>query len=152
CDEALEALLKLFTGAERLRSYAGVSLARLPNPKTTDRALALLTPALLSMTPYKMPKGLSGAKKAAAEKEEKQHHEDVRYLGAILDLLANRKDKDTSPTVLDIFRRHKVKDARSAAARALLKSGYEGAFDELAPSVVEADWETRSEFVEHIFK
>jgi HEAT repeat protein len=151
-DEALDALFKVFTGTERLRSHAGVSLAQLSHPKTTERAVTLLTPALLSMTPYKMPKGLSGAKKAAAEKEERAHHGEVGYLGEILDLLASRKDKDTSATVLDIFRKHKVKEVRGAAARALLKSGYEGAFDELAPSVVEADWETRSEFIEHIFK
>src|SRR6185436_3234663 len=36
-DEALAALLKVFTSAGRLRSYAGVSLAQLPHPNTTER-------------------------------------------------------------------------------------------------------------------
>ncbi len=151
-DEALEALLKAFTGSEKLREYAGAALAGLGHPKATARALGLLTPELVAMTNYKLPKGLSGAKKAAAEKEQKEHHEQVAFAGAILDLLASRKDSATTATVLDVFRKHKVKEVRGAAARALLKSGYEGAFDELAPSVVEADWETRSEFIEHILK
>lgn len=149
-EEALSALLKAFTSSPKLRDSAGAALAELAHPETTDRARALLTEELLSITPFKMPKGLVKAKKAEAEKAEAEHLDKVAFLGAVLDLLASRKDKDTSGAVLDVFRRHKVKEARNAAARALLKSGFEGAFEELAPSVVEAEWQTRSEFIEHI--
>jgi HEAT repeat protein len=149
-DEALEALLKAFTGTEKLQGSAGEALARLPHPKTTDRVLALVTEELRSLTPFKMPKGLTKAKKEEAEKAERAHAAKVRFGSAVLDLLASRKDKDTSGTVLSVFREHKVKELRNAAARALLKSGYQGAFEELAPSVYDADWQTRSEFIEHI--
>jgi HEAT repeat protein len=149
-EEALAALLKAFTGAERLRDSAGAALARLSHPATTDRVLELVTEELRALTPFKMPKGLTKAKKAEAEKAEAAQAAKVRFFGAVLDLLASRKDKDTSGTVLSVFREHKVKEVRNAAARALLKSGYQGAFEELAPSVYDADWETRGEFIEHI--
>jgi HEAT repeat protein len=149
-DEALEALLKAFTATERLSPSAGAALAQLSHPKTTERVLALVTDELRALTPFKMPKGLTKAKKAEAEKAEREHAAKVRFFGAVLDLLASRKDRDTSGTVLSVFREHKVKEVRNAAARALLKGGYQGAFEELAPSVYDADWETRSEFIEHI--
>jgi HEAT repeat protein len=54
--------------------------------------------------------------------------------------------------VLDVFKNHKIKDVREAAARALLKSGYDGAFDELAPSVLKASWDVQSEFIDGIVR
>jgi HEAT repeat protein len=149
-EEALTALLKAFTGSEKLQGSAGAALARLSHPKTTESVLSLITEELRALASFKMPKGLTKAKKAEAEKAEREHAAKVRFFGAVLDLLASRKDKDTSGTVLSVFREHKIKEVRNAAARALLKSGYQGAFEELAPSVYDADWETRSEFIEHI--
>jgi hypothetical protein len=71
----------------------------------------------------------------------------------VLDLLASRSDKlQTAETVLGVFHDHKIKEVRNAAALALLKSGYSKAFDELAPSVYEADWETQDGFVEGILQ
>jgi hypothetical protein len=71
----------------------------------------------------------------------------------VLDLLASRKDRlQTAETVLGVFQNHKVKEVKNAAALALLKSGFEKAFDELAPSVYEADWETQDGFVEGILE
>jgi len=147
-DESLEALIQAFQSSTDLRTYAGSALSRLPHPRATERALALLTDDLRALTPYKTdPK----AKKGAGDKAEKEHWNKVLFLSALLDLLASRKDGDTTEAVLEIFRKHKVKEVKNAAARALLKSGYEGAFDELAPSVYDADWDTRSEFVDSIF-
>jgi hypothetical protein len=77
----------------------------------------------------------------------------LAFLSAVLDLLAERKDRrDTAETVLGVFQGHKVKEIENAAARALLKSGYDKAFDELAPSVYEADWQTQDGFVEGVLK
>src|SRR5262249_36869995 len=77
----------------------------------------------------------------------------VEFLGAVLDLLAGRKDRlQTAETVLGVFHDHKIKEVKNAAARALLKSGYDKAFDELAPSVYDADWDTQDEFIEGILK
>ncbi len=152
-DETLEALFKAFTSSDELRRNAGYSLARLVHPRTTERALALLTPELLALPNLKLPKADTPAKKKANEKVEKEHQAKVDFLCAVLDLLASRKDKlETAEVVLAVFHDHKIKEVKNAAARALLKSGYDKAFDELAPSVYDADWETRDEFVEGILE
>jgi len=148
-DETLDALMRAFGSGKDLRRYAGRSLARLAHPRATERALALLTPELLELGNLKLPKADTPAKKKANEKLEQEHNEKVSLLSDVLDLLASRKDRlQTAETVLGVFQSHKVKDVKNAAARALLKSGYEKAFDELAPSVYEADWQTQSDFVE----
>jgi hypothetical protein len=150
-DDALDALLAAFTGDKDLRRAAGYALARLVHPRTTERALALLTPERLALANLKLPKADTPAKKKANDALEREHAEKVAFLSAVLDLLASRKDKkDTVDAVLAVFRDHKVKEVKNAAARALLKSGYQGAFDELAPSVYDADWETRDEFIDGI--
>jgi HEAT repeat protein len=152
-DETLDALMKVFTTTPELRSRAGSSLAHLANPKTTERALALLTPELLALTNLKLPKADTKPKQEANAKLEKAHREKVSLLSDVLDLLASRQDKlQTAEKVLGIFHDHKVKEVKNAAALALLKSGYAKAFDELAPSVYEADWETQSGFVSGILE
>jgi hypothetical protein len=152
-DATLDALFKVFTDHRELRHQAGLSLARLTHPKTTERALSLLTKDLLELGNLKLPKADTKSKKEANEKLEKAHREKVDFLASVLDLLASRSDKlQTAETVLGVFHNHKVKEARNAAALALLKSGYSKAFDELAPSVYEADWETQDGFVEGILQ
>jgi HEAT repeat protein len=150
-DAALDALMTAFAGSRELRHAAGLSLARLGHPGTTERAIALLTPEMLALTSPKLPKADTPAKKKANEKIEREHREQVAFLESVLDLLASRTDKlGTADTVLSVFRNHKVKDVRNAAARALLKSGYDKVFEELAPSVYESDWDTRDGFIEGI--
>jgi hypothetical protein len=152
-DEALDALFKAFTEGSDLRTRAGYSLARLAHPRATERALSLLTPELLSLSNLKLPKAETKAKKEANAKLEKEHAEKVRFLAAVLDLLASRNDRlQTAERVLGVFHDHKVKEVKNAAALALLKSGYAKAFEELAPSVYEADWETQDGFVEGILE
>lgn len=152
-DEALEALLTAFVKSDDLRYLAGYSLARLTHPRTTERALALLTPELTGLTNLKLPKADTPAKKKANEKLEREHSAKVGFLGSVLDLLASRKDNpETVEKVLAVFRGHKIKEAKNAAALALLKSGYDKAFDELAPSVYDADWDTRDGFIEGILE
>jgi hypothetical protein len=149
-DAALDALCEVFAKHADLRGLAGDALATFDHPGVTARAEAWFTPELLGLTPFKAAKADTKAKKAANEKAEREHRVQVELLEAVLDLLASRKDKDTSAAVLSVFRTHKVTDAREAAARALLKSGYAGAFDELAPSVIKAGWDVKSEFIDGI--
>lgn len=152
-DETLDALIKAFTSGRELRARAGRSLGRLEHPRTTERALALLTPELLGLSNLKLPKADTKAKKEQNDKLQKAHDEQVSLLADVLDLLASRKDKlETAEKVLSIFHTHKVKEVKNAAALALLKSGYQKAFDELAPSVYEADWETQEGFIEGILQ
>lgn len=152
-DAALDALMKAFTEEKELRRNAGYALARLSHPRATERALALITPELLSLGALKLPKADTKAKKEQNEKLEAAHREKVAFMSLSLDLLASRKDKTgTAEKVLSVFREHKLKEVKNAAAQALLKSGYEGAFDELAPSIIEADWSTRSEFIDGILQ
>jgi HEAT repeat protein len=152
-DETLDALFKAFTEVRDLRRQAGTALAKLAHPRTTERALALLTPDLLALANLKLPKADTPAKKKANEKLEQDHAEKVRFLAAVLDLLASRKDRlQTAERVLGVFHDHKIKEVKNAAALALLKSGFDKAFDELAPSVYEADWQTQDGFVEGILE
>ncbi len=149
-DAALDALYDVFSQGTELRATAGISLISFKHAKATDRALALLTPELLALGPFKARKADTKAAKAANDKAQKEHHAQVDLLQAVLELLAGRKDKDTSAVVLRVFREHKLKEVRESAARALLQSGYEGAFDELAPSVLKAGDGIQSEFIEGI--
>ncbi len=151
-DETLDALFKAF-GAPELRRKAGYALARLAHPRTTERALALLTPELLALGNLKLPKADTKPKKEANAKLEAEHLEKVRFLSAVLDLLASRNDRlQTAETVLGVFHDHKVKEVKNAAALALLKSGFAKAFDELAPSVYDADSDTQEGFIEGILE
>jgi HEAT repeat protein len=152
-DAALDALFQAFTSGRDQRHAAADSLARFVHPRATERAVALLTPELLSLGNLKLPKADTPAKKKANEKLEREHAEQVAFLESILDLLAARKDRpDTVEKVLSVYREHKIKDVKNAAARALLKSGYDKAFDELSAAVYDADWDTRDEFIEGILK
>ncbi len=146
-DAALEALLAAFFGPAELREYAARALGRLEHPDTTARVLGLCTEELMKLAPFKPdPK----AKKTEKDKAQRAHWDKVLFFSKLLEVLASRKDESATEMVLEVFRKHKVKEVKGAAARALLKSGYEGAFDELAPSVYEADWDTRSEFIDSI--
>lgn len=151
-DATLDTLLDVFQTSADLRDAAGESLGVLAHARATERIEALLTPELLGLHPFKAAKADNKAKKAANEKAEREHREKVERLEAVLDVLASRKDRDTTATVLKVFRSHKITDAREAAARSLLKSGYDGAFDELAPSVYKAGYEVQSDFIESIVK
>ena len=103
----------------------------------------IITPELLALRELKLPKADTKAKKAANDKLETALSKQVYFLSTVLELLASRKDKlNTVERVLAVFRDHKIKAVRNAAALALLRSGYEHAFDELAPSVVDGDWST----------
>lgn len=151
-DEALEALLKVFQSSDNLRGLAGSSLSTLKHKKATERVLALLSDDLLKLTNFKPGKDLKGKAKTEDEKKQREFWSKVQLLNEIVDVLASRSDDKTTEAVLSIYRTHKVEDVKNAAARALLRSGYEGAFDELSQSVIKADWRTQSEFVEAIFK
>ncbi len=149
-DAALDLLFDVFLKSPEHRSTAGISLAAIKHPKATERALALLTPELYALGPFRAPKADTKAKKAEIERLEREHAAKVELLDAILDLLAGRADDRTHKAVLGVFREHKIKDVRESAARSLLKGGYEGAFDELAPSVLKAGYDVKSEFIEGV--
>lgn len=152
-DAALDLLFDVFLKSPEDRSTAGISLAAIKHPKATERALALLTPELYALGPFRAPhhgRADTKAKKAEVERLEKEHADKVELLDAILDLLAGRADDRTHKAVLGVFREHKIKDVRESAARSLLKGGYEGAFDELAPSVIKAGYDVKSEFIEGV--
>ncbi|MFO0756158.1 MAG: HEAT repeat domain-containing protein [Byssovorax sp.] len=152
-DEALAALFAAFLGRDELGRYAGISLARLDHPRVTERALAELTPARCALPELVLPRPRTPAKKKENALLEKAHREEVELLCAVLDLLASRPDRrETAPRTLAIFRTHPIREVRNAAARALLKSGYEESFDELCPAALDADWQTRDELIEGILE
>ena len=128
-DPALDVLFDAFQNKD-LRSVARTALARFNHPHATERALALL-PAQLDAV-RKVPKG--GSKKALDDAYWGQ----LLLISPLLHLIASRKDKpETTERVLALFRDHEVRAVRTAAARALLRSGYERAADELAGTIVE---------------
>lgn len=150
-DAAMEALFLAFTDDPQVLSNAGAALAKLRHPKATARALSLLSPELLALREPKLVKGATGTQKKENEKTEREHRRKVELLCELLDVLASRTDDpEVAPKVLSVFHEHKLKEINNAAARALLKSGYDKAFDELAPSVYDADWKTRSDFIQGV--
>lgn len=156
-DASLEALVAAFTSAPRLHAGTGLALAASPHPEATARILSLLTPDLKELAPRAAPPlsrwiGARAAQEKARAAEERRDYEGaLERLTAVLALLGGRKDPRATAALLEIFRAHAVPKARDAAARALLASGYAGAFDELAPAVYDADFTTRAELIEHVF-
>ena len=146
-DAALDVLFDAFQN-RHLETVAGIALARFNHPRATERALALLTPELLALRELKLPKADTKAKKAANEKLETALSNQVYFVSTVLKLLGGRKDElNTLEKVLEVFRDHRIKDVRNAAALALLTNGYEQAFDELAPTVVDGDFDIRDRFL-----
>jgi HEAT repeats len=157
-DASLDALLSAFTSAPRLRESAGRALAASLHPEATARILSLLTDDLAALSLPARPSlsrwiGARAAhEKARAAEERRAHDAKLERLTAVLALLGGRKDPRATAALLAVFREHAVPKARDAAARALLASGYAGAFDELAPAVYDADFTTRAELIEHVFE
>ncbi|MDI1443077.1 HEAT repeat domain-containing protein [Polyangium sp. 6x1] len=146
-DEALEVLLRAFGGTAELRSAAESSLAASKHPRANERIVALFSPELRDLGHYRIKKATTKEEKDAAAKEQKAHTNQVEYLVDLVDLLATRGTDEGANLVLEAFRKHKVKDVRDAAARALLRIGYPGAWEELMPSLYDAPDATKDDFV-----
>lgn len=137
-DAALEALIKLFRGSEELRDEAHELLVTSPHPQTTNRVIAMLTPELLALEPFKLKKaGAKGAK--ASGNAALKHQDEVELLRMAIELLGERQDKAAHPFLLQVFREHKLENVRDTAALALLMSGYEDGSGALTPSLFRAN-------------
>lgn len=146
-DEALDVLLRAFGGTAEMRSAAESSLAASKHPRATERIVALFTPELRDLGHYRIKKATTKEEKDAAAKEQKAHTNQIEYLVDLVDLITARGTDEGANLVLDAFRRHKVKEVRDAAARALLRIGFPGAWEELMPSLYDAPDATKDEFV-----
>ncbi len=146
-DEALEVLLRAIEGTTEMRQVAEGSLMVNTHPAATERIVALFRPELMELGHYKMKRATTKSEKDAAAKEQKAHENTVAYLVDLVDLVATRGTPESAELVLTAFRTHKIKDVRDGAARALLRIGYPGAWEELLPSLYEATGEAQEEFV-----
>jgi len=152
-DAALEALLRAFDPGvpSEVRAAAESSLAASKHPEATARIIARLTPELRSLGHFRIQKANTKEEKEAAAKAKKAHAAQVDYACDLVSLIATRGTEEGTNLTLDLFRTHKVKEIRDAAARALLRIGYPGAWDELMPSLYDASEDTRVDFVDGIF-
>ncbi|MDI3284751.1 HEAT repeat domain-containing protein [Polyangium sp. 15x6] len=146
-DEALDVLLRAFGGTAELRSAAESSLAASKHPRADERIVALFSPELRDLGHFRIKKATTKEEKDAAAKEQKAHTNQIEYLVDLVDLLTARGTDEGANLVLEAFRRHKVKDVRDAAARALLRIGFPGAWEELMPSLYDAPDATKEDFV-----
>lgn len=149
-DEALEVLLRAFGGTQEMRSAAETSLAASKHPRANERILALFTPELRDLGHFRIKKTTTKEEKDEAAKAQKAHTGKVELLVDLVDLLTTRGTTEGTNLVLDAFRSHKAKEVRDAAARALLRIGFPGAWEELMPSLYDAPDATKEEFVEGV--
>jgi HEAT repeat protein len=145
-DEALEVLLRAFCSPEH-RSAAEDALAHFEHPRVVDRLVALFTPEMRELGHHKVKRASTKEEKDEAAKAQKGHADKVDFLADLMGLLATRNTPETAPIVLDAFRHHKIKEVRDAAARALLRIGYPGAWEELMPSLYDASTTTQDDFI-----
>jgi len=146
-DETLGVLLRAFGGTAEMRSAAESSLAVSKHPRANERILALFTPELRDLGHFRIKKTTTKEEKDAAAKAQKAHTSQIEYLVDLVDLLTTRGTDEGANLVLETFRHHKVKEVRDAAARALLRIGFPGAWEELMPSLYDAPDATRDDFV-----
>ncbi len=145
-DAALDVLLRAFEGGNETRPAAKGSLSASKHPMATERIMGLLTRELRELQQFKIKKATTREEKAAASKAEDTHRRKIDYLIALVDLIASRNTEKATELVLGTFRDHKLKQVRDAAARGLLRVGYLGAWEELAPSLYDASDAVQREF------
>ncbi len=150
-DDALACLLKAFAGSSEMRSAAETSLMHSTHPQATEKIISLFTPEYEELAHYKIKKATTKAEKDESAKAQKVHLEKIGYLVDLVDLLAARGTESTKAIVVHIFRTHKIKEVRDTAARALLRLGYQEAWDELVPALYEAPEGAQYIFIQGTF-
>ena len=150
-DEALDVLSGAFGGSAEMRSAAEASLMQSTHPRATEKIIALFTPEYEELAHYKIKKASTKAEKDEAAKGKKAHDDKIAYLVDLVDLLASRGTDATKEIVVRMFRTHKIKEVRDTAARALLRLGYEEAWDELVPALYEAPEGAQYQFIQGTF-
>ncbi len=150
-DEALDVLIGAFGGSAEMRSAAEASLVQSTHPRATEKIMALFTPEYDELAHYKIKKATTKAEKDEAAKAKKLHDDKIAYLVDLVDLLASRGTEATKTIVVHIFRTHKIKEVRDTAARALLRMGYQEAWDELVPALYEAPEGAQYQFIQGTF-
>lgn len=150
-DEALDVLLRAFNGPADMRAAAEASLMVSTHPRATERIIKLFTPEYDELAHYKIKKATTKAEKDEAAKAQKAHNDKIAYLVDLVDLLSARATDATKTIVVHIFRTHKIKEVRDTAARALLRLGYQEAWDELVPALYEAPEGAQYQFIQGTF-
>jgi HEAT repeat protein len=150
-DEALHVLIRAFGGSAEMRATAEASLMQSMHPQATEKIIALFTKEYEELSHYKIKKATTKEEKDEAAKAQKAHNEKIAYLVDLVDLLSSRGTDATKTIVVHIFRTHKIKEVRDTAARALLRMGYQEAWDELVPALYEAPEAAQYQFIHGTF-
>ena len=150
-DEALDVLIRSFGGSAEMRATAEASLMQSTHRHATERIIALFTPECQDLAHYKIKKATTKEEKDEQSKAHRAHNEKIAYLVDLVDLLAFRGTEATKTIVVHIFRTHKIKEVRDTAARALLRMGYQEAWDELVPALYEAPEAAQYQFIHGAF-
>jgi HEAT repeat protein len=150
-DAALDVLIRSFGGSAEMRAAAEASLIQSTHRHATEKIIALFTPEFADLAHYKIKKATTKEEKDEAAKAQKAHNEKIGYLVDLVDLLSARGTEATKAIVVQIFRTHKIKEVRDTAARALLRMGYQEAWDELVPALYEAPEAAQYQFIHGAF-
>jgi hypothetical protein len=150
-DAALEALLDALQKS-KTRRYAAEALAVSRHPRVTERLVALFTPELRALGPFKIKRATTDEERKEAAKAEKAHNEQVDHVRMLVDLIGTRGTEETSRLAFEVFKNHRLKAVRGAAGLALLKVGYQDDFDELSPALYEAEADIQRQFVSSVLR
>lgn len=144
----LELLLEALKDSVHVSSVAVESLQRFRHPKTTERVLALLTPEVLDVKPYKAPRAKAGQKLTKAQQQANQKAEQqaqraidekAEYACGVLQVLGKRPSPVVLERLIELFRTHPMPSIRTAAGDALKASGERRALEVLAERIDDED-------------
>lgn len=151
--ETLEILMAALRDSGDVNEAAVAALQRFRHASTTERVLALLTPELLDIKPYKAPKAkanqkLTKAQTQANQKAEQQAQRAIAERSELVERVIRVLGKRPSTAVLDrlieLFRKHPIESIRQAAGEALKASGERRALEILVERLNEDDYEMES--------
>ncbi|RYE93827.1 MAG: hypothetical protein EOO75_03485, partial [Myxococcales bacterium] len=146
--ESLEVLLEALDDTDDVARAAVKALQRFGHPQTTDRVLALITPELRALTPYKAPRAKAGEKLTKAEQAARQKVEQkaLRLVGErttqlerIIEVLGERTSPVVVDTLIELYLQHGIDVIRNEAGLALKATGDRRALGVLAERLQEKD-------------
>ncbi len=146
--ESLELLMAALDDTGDVTRAAKSALKRFGHPQTTERLLALITPELMALKPYKAPRAKAGAKltKAAQQAADKAEQkianaieEQATYLGHVIEVLGSRPSPAVIDRLIALYRDHAIDSVRSEAGEALKATRDKRALGVLAERLVDPD-------------
>jgi len=152
-EETLGLLMAALRDSGDVNEAAVSALQRFRHKSTTEQVLALLTPELLDIKPYKAPKAkanqkLTKAQQQANQKAEQQAQraisEKSELVVRVIEVLGRRPSPAVLDRLIELFRKHPIDEIRQAAGEALKASRERRALEVLIERLNDDDYEMES--------